>query len=130
MMDAARALLLERGVPEADLREERFQSPGTAPASTEALPASPVTVQLRVRGFEHRVRVKPGRTLLEAGVEAGAAMPFSCAMGGCAACKGRLVAGEVVMEEPNCLTARERDEGYVLTCCAHPTSDGVRVEVE
>ncbi len=60
-------------------------------------------------------------TVLEAGLAAGIAMPFSCAMGGCAACKVLLLEGEVVMEEPNCLTAAERAEGYVLACVGRPS---------
>jgi ferredoxin len=37
-------------------------------------------------------------------------------MGGYGACKVRLCEGAVEMEEPNCLTAQERGEGYVLAC--------------
>jgi ring-1,2-phenylacetyl-CoA epoxidase subunit PaaE len=37
-------------------------------------------------------------------------------MGGCAACKVKLVSGEVEMEEPNCLTPEERAQGFVLAC--------------
>jgi ferredoxin len=69
----------------------------------------------------------PGQSLLDAGLAAGIAMPFSCAMGGCGACKVRLVEGQLEMDEPNCLTGPERAEGYVLTCVGHPMS---RVVVE
>ena len=55
-------------------------------------------------------------------------MPFSCAMGGCAACKVKLVEGEVDMEEPNCLTPKERAEGWVLACCSRAKKP-VTVEV-
>jgi ring-1,2-phenylacetyl-CoA epoxidase subunit PaaE len=43
-------------------------------------------------------------------------MDYSCAMGGCGACKVRLCDGAVEMEEPNCLTSQERGQGYVLAC--------------
>ena len=55
-------------------------------------------------------------------------MPFSCAMGGCGACRVKLVSGEVVMDEPNCLSAAEHEEGYVLTCCSTAASP-VTVEI-
>jgi ferredoxin len=58
--------------------------------------------------------------VLEAGLAAGLPMPYSCAMGGCGACKIRLERGEVVMREPNCLGAREREAGYVLACVSNP----------
>ncbi|TNF30339.1 MAG: 2Fe-2S iron-sulfur cluster binding domain-containing protein, partial [Deltaproteobacteria bacterium] len=79
-------------------------------------------------GREHALTVAAGQTLLEAGVAGGAALPFSCAMGGCAACRVKLVAGEVAMDEPNCLTPAEADAGYVLTCVARPLTP-VTVEV-
>ena len=56
------------------------------------------------------------QTILEAGLSAGIAMDYSCAMGGCGACTVRLCDGEVEMEEPNCLTTAERAGGYVLAC--------------
>ncbi|HJL15285.1 MAG TPA: ferredoxin--NADP reductase [Sandaracinaceae bacterium LLY-WYZ-13_1] len=128
MMDAARETLLGRGVSEEAIREERFNSPQDVDEATEDLPSEAVTVQLKVKGRDHLVRVEPGQTLLEAGLAAGAALPFSCAMGGCAACKGKLTGGSVKMEEPNCLSAKERDAGWVLTCCSRPLG-AARVEV-
>jgi ring-1,2-phenylacetyl-CoA epoxidase subunit PaaE len=118
MMDGARALLIERGA--VDIREERFHSPSEA--RTAALPDLPIVARMRVRGRDHVVRVEPGQTLLEAGLAAGAALPFSCAMGGCGACKARLVSGEVHADEPSCLSAREREAGFVLTCSSRPIS--------
>ena len=59
--------------------------------------------------------------MLEAATDGGVALPFSCAMGGCAACKCKVVEGEVRMDEPNCLSDAERAEGWVLTCVGHPT---------
>lgn len=134
MMDGARATLLARGVPKEAIHEERFQSPDdpSAAGSREVaglpLPSTAVTVQLRVGGRDYLVPVQPGETLLEAGLGAGAPMPFSCAMGGCAACKGKLVSGEVRSEEPNCLLPAERAEGFVLTCCSRPLGPA-RVEI-
>lgn len=128
MMDAAREALLARGVPASAIFEERFRSPGDAPSAID-LPEETVTVRVRVDGADHLVPVPPGETLLEAGLGAGADMPFSCAMGGCAACKCKLVEGEVLMEEPNCLSDAERADGWVLACVSRPMG-AAKVEVE
>lgn len=125
MMDAAREALAERGVDPTRIREERFRSPRDA---RPPLMAEAQVARIRVDGRDHVVRVEPGQTLLEAGLAAGADLPFSCAMGGCGACKVKLVAGAVHTEEPSCLSPRERDEGFVLTCCSRPTS-AVTLEV-
>lgn len=128
MMDAARDLLLSRGVAPEAIFEERFRSPQDAASPDARLPTETVTVRVRAHGADTIVPVPPGQTLLEAGLAAGVAMPFSCAMGGCAACKCRLTEGEVAMEEPNCLSAAEREEGWVLACAARPLGPA-RLEV-
>ncbi|MEZ4328081.1 MAG: ferredoxin--NADP reductase [Polyangiales bacterium] len=118
MMDAARALLLERGVAKGRLHEERFGSPE---ARTEARGAqTPQSLTLSRKHGSRTLVVQPGQTLLDAAVAAGEPMPFSCAMGGCGACKMVCLDGEVVMEEPNCLSDDERAQGYVLTCVGRP----------
>jgi ferredoxin len=43
-------------------------------------------------------------------------------MGGCGACAVKLTAGEVAMDEPNCLGAGERAAGTILACVARPLS--------
>jgi ferredoxin-NADP reductase len=117
MMDAAREALVARGVTPTRIREERFSSP----ESRRTREGSRMPQEIRVRaGSRALVAVAtPGSTVLEAGLEAGAPMPFSCAMGGCGACKVRLIEGQIEMDEPNCLTEEERTAGYVLTCVGH-----------
>jgi ring-1,2-phenylacetyl-CoA epoxidase subunit PaaE len=128
MMEGVHAALAARGVPASRIHEERFVRPeersGPSRAATEPQP-----VGVRLRGVEQTATAQPGQTLLETGLAAGLAMPFSCAMGGCGACRVKLVDGDVDMEEPNCLTAEERERGYVLACVSRPCTP-VTVEVE
>lgn len=126
MMRAAREAILARGVDPSRIHEERFASPHLRAASSTPLDAQTVTA--RMRDGERRFVVAAGQTILEAGLAAGAPMPFSCAMGGCGACKVKLADGEVDMEEPSCLTDEERAAGYVLACVSRPKCAAV-VEV-
>jgi ferredoxin-NADP reductase len=116
MMHAARALLAGRGVPHASIHEERFVSAH----ATRATPSSAHTVVVRSRAGARRLVVEPGRTVLEAAFDARVDMPFSCTVGGCGACRVRLVEGDLAMDEPNCLTPEEQAEGYVLACVSRP----------
>jgi ring-1,2-phenylacetyl-CoA epoxidase subunit PaaE len=121
MMAAARVALRARGVADDDIHEERFTT--LQPRRDDAgAAAGPHTVQVRRRGTVQRFVAAPGQTLLEAGLAAGADLPFSCTVGGCGACTVRLVEGAVTMEEPNCLTREERAAGDVLACVGRPTS--------
>lgn len=122
MMAAVRSALRESlGVAAAHIHEERFSNPAgrKRPATAEG---SVHVVSVYARGAAREVSVGPGRTILEACVAAGIELPYSCAMGGCGACKVRLISGEVTMEEPNCLSPDERAQGLVLACIAHPRS--------
>ena len=127
MMEAAHAVLETRGVAPSRVAEERFTSP-EARAGVSGSSETERVVIARA-GFEHGVQVEPGQTILEAALGAGVDMPFSCAMGGCGACRVRLVDGDVEMEEPNCLSRAEHDQGYVLTCIGRPLTQS-KVEVE
>lgn len=119
MLEQARAALLARGIPEHRIHEERFVQPGQRTQAKR--PEREQTVQLRVKGRDHEVVVEPGKTLLDAATERGIDVPFSCAMGGCGRCKMKLKKGDVVMDEPNCLTDEERADGWVLSCVGCPT---------
>jgi ferredoxin len=68
------------------------------------------------------VVVEPGQTLLDAGLAAGLPMPYSCTVGNCGDCTVKLRGGEVAMNGPNCLTAPQKADGYVLTCVGFPLS--------
>jgi ring-1,2-phenylacetyl-CoA epoxidase subunit PaaE len=118
MMRAARVALGGRGVPGDRILEERFTMPHLRDRDRVArASAGPQLLTIRSAGTRAReVYVAPEQTMLEAGLSAGARLDYSCAMGGCGACRVRLLEGEVEMEEPNCLSAAERGEGYVLAC--------------
>ncbi len=126
MMDGVRDSLVARGMPVGNITFERFLAP-RAP-SFDARADEPHTVTLRHKGRSLDLVAMPGQTLLEAALAAGEALPFSCTMGGCGACKVKRLAGSVAMAEPNCLTETERREGAVLACVACVLSD-LEVEV-
>jgi len=106
-----------------DVRLALDDVPEYAEASSVALPASPATLVFRTSGVTAIART--GTTILEAAEQAGVALPSSCRMGGCGACKVK-IEGRVVAAEPNCLSEQERAENYVLACCSY--GDG-RVEI-
>ncbi|MBR0567763.1 CDP-6-deoxy-delta-3,4-glucoseen reductase [Azoarcus sp. L1K30] len=64
------------------------------------------------------------QTILEAALEAGLLLPYSCKDGACGACKGRVVSGEIHIDaySPGALTEAEREAGYALFCRSRPRS--------
>ena len=120
MMDGVCAALEAAGVPRDRVRTERF-----AYASTAGIRIPEHAAGLTFAASGRTMTARAGQTLLQAGLEAGIALPFSCTMGGCGACKVKKASGTVVMSEPNCLSETEREAGYVLACCAYADSDVV-----
>jgi len=120
MMQSVCAALEAAGIPRNRVHTERF---AYASAATTRIPDHAAEITFARSG--RRVTARPGQTILQAGLEAGVELPFSCTMGGCGACKVHKREGTVVMSEPNCLSDNEREAGSLLACCAYADSNVV-----
>ncbi len=64
-------------------------------------------------------------SILDQAYKQGVALPWSCRAGICGSCKQTLQSGTVDHPEAPALTAEERAQGLILTCCAVPLTDVV-----
>lgn len=64
-------------------------------------------------------------TILDAIQQQGIGVPFACSMGMCGTCRVKMTEGTVEMDAQGGLLKSHEEEGYILTCCAQPTSDVV-----
>jgi ring-1,2-phenylacetyl-CoA epoxidase subunit PaaE len=71
-----------------------------------------------------------GENILDAGLNQGMDLPFSCKGGVCSTCKAKLVEGEVDMDITHGLEPGEIEQGFILTCQAHPVSEKVVVDFD
>ena len=96
--------------------------PGSARLVSPTAEAPTPTQSGRVLFADHGVEVDVGedQTILQAGLQAGLDLDFSCTVGGCAACALQIVEGEVVYDGPNCLSQAERHSGMCLACVGRP----------
>ncbi|MFK8333324.1 1,2-phenylacetyl-CoA epoxidase subunit PaaE [Pseudomonas sp. BJa5] len=69
-------------------------------------------------------------SVLDAGNEHGAELPYSCKAGVCSTCKCKVVEGEVEMDSNFALEDYEVAAGYVLSCQAFPISDKVVLDFD
>lgn len=71
--------------------------------------------------------VGPGQTILDAALDAGLVLPYSCRNGTCSTCRGKIVSGgyEAGAAPGRILDAADLAQGYTLLCQACPTSDVV-----
>jgi len=64
-------------------------------------------------------------TILEEALNAKINFPHGCKNGACAACKCKIISGEIILDEYNrsALTDAELQDGYTLLCKSHAQSD-------
>jgi ring-1,2-phenylacetyl-CoA epoxidase subunit PaaE len=56
--------------------------------------------------------------------------PYSCQGGVCSSCLGKVTQGKAVMSKNSILTDGEIEEGFVLTCQAHPTTPKLTIDFD
>ena len=69
---------------------------------------------------ERFLEVRPGESILGAGLREGADLPYSCLSGSCGTCAIRVVSGAVAPRSPDVLGEGRTAEGWVLACQAAP----------
>lgn len=71
-----------------------------------------------------------GQTILDAAMQQGADVPFSCKGAVCCTCRAKVMKGVVTMDANYSLSEDEVAEGYILGCQAHPASANVVVDFD
>ena len=66
-----------------------------------------------------------GECILAAGIRQGIGLPYGCKDGACGSCKVQKTSGDVTHgpHQSKALTEAEEAQGWILTCCATPSSD-------
>jgi ring-1,2-phenylacetyl-CoA epoxidase subunit PaaE len=91
--------------------------------------SSKVTVVADGRSIQFELATV-GQNVLDAGLEQGMELPYSCKAGVCSTCKCKLTKGQVEMDITHGLSAAEIEAGFVLSCQAHPISDEVVLDFD
>jgi ring-1,2-phenylacetyl-CoA epoxidase subunit PaaE len=126
--------LVEKGVQKNTIHFELFTSSSSAKkkeVKTINEPSFDSRVSLILDGDTYDFKMSSqGKSVLDAGYEAGADLPFACKGGVCCTCKAKIIEGSASMDVNYALDKDEVDRGYILTCQAHPTSDKLVVSFD
>lgn len=137
MTETVRDSLQEHGMDNSKIHFELFMAAGGAPqakkeqstSNADPTSVSNVTVIADGRSLTFPL-ARNTQSILEAGNEEGADLPFSCKAGVCSTCRAKVIEGEVEMDQNFALEDYELEAGYVLSCQCHPVSDKVVLDYD
>jgi ring-1,2-phenylacetyl-CoA epoxidase subunit PaaE len=135
MIFSIQSFLESIGVEKQKIHFELFNLKNDQPNKTDLHSAtqqnnmSNITVKQDGRSFNFMLSYY-GNSLLNEALTFGADLPFSCKKGVCCTCKAKLLEGEVEMDRVYGLESDEIDQGYILTCQAHPRSEKIVVDFD
>ena len=133
MIKTVEQTLLDMGISAEFINREYFvmeekETPEEIVAAVNE--SGPQKVKVILDNQEFEVEVSPNETILDAALDNNIDAPFSCMAAACATCRAKVVSGNVVMDDREMLSDEEIEEGYVLTCQAHPTTADVVINYD
>jgi len=129
MINLVSDTLEEREVPKDNIHFELF-------TTTEILDEIPESVegqtQLTVilEDEEYSLTMDKKALVLDAVLKENLDAPYSCQGGVCSSCIARITEGKAEMVKNQILTDGEIEEGFILTCQAHPTTPTLTVDYD
>ncbi|MCO6496620.1 MAG: 2Fe-2S iron-sulfur cluster binding domain-containing protein [Chitinophagaceae bacterium] len=136
MIFAVRDYLVDAGVESSKIHFELFNTPVAEEKKKEekqpeAVSGEESDVAITVDGRTYEIKVPyETPTILDAGLDMGIDLPYSCKSGVCTTCRAKLLKGEVEMDCNYGLEDYEVEAGYILTCQSHPRTPECEVDYD
>lgn len=125
-MDAVVDILKSKEVAPEKIKLEAFTA-DLSKLNESAGDAVTSTVVVKGVGGSDTIQVAKGKTILQAAMDQGVEIPYSCRSGMCSTCKARCTSGSAKMMEGHLLSDAEVADGFVLTCVAFPETENLEV---
>jgi ring-1,2-phenylacetyl-CoA epoxidase subunit PaaE len=137
MIEGTERALQAAGVAADRIHAERFVPPGGAAPARPRVPAAARSatghahqLDIVLDGKTHHLSMAADDRVLDAALDSGLDLPYSCKGGVCCTCRARVLEGKVEMEKNYTLEQWEIDKGFVLTCQARPLTERVVVSYD
>ena len=120
MIDEVAQTLSDRGINQDAILFERFTTSDDGEEVTVA--EGQVAITIIVDDDSDELSCKSGTTILQAAIDEGIDVPYSCQGGICSSCIAKVTEGKAEMQKNQILTDSEGEDGLVLTCQAIPVT--------
>jgi ring-1,2-phenylacetyl-CoA epoxidase subunit PaaE len=139
MIEATEKALIDCGVPANRVHSERFTTSAsqahkvqadTDASKVKSASAKSVHMTVVLDGKEHEVALSSDEYVLDAALNAGLDLPFSCKAGVCSTCRCKVTEGNVSMDKNFTLEADDVSQGFALSCQARAATQKLVVSFD
>ena len=130
MIQVATDTLIENNINKNDIHFELFSTPISSEEKATQNFEGTSEITIIVDDEETTFNMDAKTTILNAALKEGLDAPYSCQGGICSSCLGKVTEGTAKMAKNAILSDSEIEEGLILTCQAHPTSQKITVDYD
>lgn len=132
MIDTVKSFLIEKSVNESRIHFERFTTSDNQENNLDSDNEEIISnVMVIVDGDEFEYTLSSeGDSILDSAIEQGADVPFSCKGAVCCTCRAKVIQGQAKMDQNFSLSEQEVEDGFILTCQAHPITKDILIDFD
>jgi ring-1,2-phenylacetyl-CoA epoxidase subunit PaaE len=130
MIDVVTNTLKENGVAASKIHFELFTSTYTSGDRTSNNLEGNTEITVILDDEETTFEMPQKKLILTATLDKGLDPPFSCQGGICSSCLAKITEGSAIMDKNSILSDAEINDGFILTCQAHPTSHKITIDYD
>ncbi len=129
MIDQAEEVLVDNGISKENIHFELF-TPSKKEENTDMDYSGQAEITIILDEEEETFEMSKKEFILNAALKKNIDAPYSCQGGVCSSCLARVTEGKAVMIKNSVLSKEEVEEGFILTCQAHPVSSKITVDFD
>lgn len=129
MIKIVSATLQNNGFDQSQILFELFTA-STEEENTSEIKDGETEVNILLDDEELSFTMKQTDDILSAALRNKVDAPYSCQGGICSSCLAKVTEGKAVMTKNNILTDDEVEDGFILTCQAHPTTSKISIDYD
>ena len=130
MIDVVTKTLKDNGILASKIHFELFTSIYTSGAITAKNLDGNTQITVVLDDEKTTFEMSKKKLILTAALDEDLNAPYSCQGGICSSCIAKVTEGNAIMDKNSILTDDELNDGFILTCQAHPTTEKITIDFD